>query len=179
MIRYSVRELLAIIAFAAMGIAALRTGANLATAYMTCVGVLCVGLVIIALVGINRIRAYAIGFTVASLLYLGLVALSDQRELNPYAGRLPTSQVFRPIYATLSSTIYKDVVTQEVYPDYDPSSRSLSTAGNMISGYASLHPTTFMMTAHAMIALLLGLIGGKFGSAVWYLQHSNTNTGEP
>jgi len=179
MIRFTVRELLVIIAFAAMGIAALRIGGNLATTYMACVGVLCVGLIILALVGIDRNCAFAIGFTVPSLLYIGLVALSDKREFDPYAGRLPTSQLFRPIFASLSSTIYKDVVTEEIYPDYEPSSRFTSAAGNRISAYLSLHPSIFMMTAHATSALLLGLICGKFGSAVYYRQHLDTNSGEP
>lgn len=176
------RELIVSVAFCALGIASLRTGGLLA-AFVTFAGiVLVMAFAIIAFVGNAQPKAFAIGFLLPLFVYAVTVFAAGGNELDPYAGRLPTTRFLRYAHQALVKTTYIDFATGKVVPNYDPSKDP--NKGRKGFGGPSLqmseHPDreTFMLLAHQIFAIVLGWIGAKFAVYVHQTQSPHPGRGE-
>ena len=163
------RELLLVVFVAGLGMAGLSTGGWMAAGTIFLFIMMTMALAIVAFVGHGQLRAFAIGFLIPWLSYLGAHAYVGSSELDPY-GKLPTTNLFRPVYERIVHRQYIDLNTGKPLPDYDPTKVSGLGGGGFAGGPAvfvteSPNRTTFMTLAHALCATALAYLGGKF--AVW------------
>lgn len=184
-INISLRELIVIVAYCALGIAALRAGGWLAALVVFSGIVLVMALAIIAFVGTAQPKAFATGFLLSTLVYAATVIAAGNNELDPYDGRLPTTIVLRYAHHALVTTTWTDFATGKVVPDYDPAKDAqLGNGGGGFGGPSvmlqeSPDRPTFMSTGHMLLAMMLGWVGGKFAIYVYRTQRPPQKCGEP
>ena len=167
--RFTLRELMLVVLFAALGIAGLSAGGVLASIAVGIAIVVTMGSAIVAFVGRDELRAYAIGFLVPVLSYAAIVLSIGKSELDPYDGHLPMTRLMRPAFELVVETTYVDAFTGEPVPDYDPAIDQNPMSGLGMGGgpLVSESPDrrTFTSLAHVLFAMLFGYCGAKF--AVW------------
>lgn len=183
----SLRELLAIVLFAGLGLASLRAGGVFASIVNFGAMVLTVCFAIIAFVGREQLRVFAIGFLIPVVAYAGIVLTVGKSELDPYEGKLATSQLLRPLFRMIAKPIWTNTLTGEVVPDYNPAKDPNRGGGGMGGGgmgglagspmgYSeSPDRSTFMSLAHVLVAMMFGYAGGRFAVAV----HCRQRDGRP
>ena len=165
----SVRKLMLVVFVAGLGLAGLSTGGWMASAMLFIVIIVTTALAIVAFVGHGPFRAFAIGFLIPWLTYVGSHAYVGSSELDPY-GKLPTTKLIRPVYELLVRREYINVNTGQPVPNYDPTQKRGLGGGGFGGGppinvKESPDRATFMMLAHALFATAFAYAGGKF--AVW------------
>jgi hypothetical protein len=166
--QFSLRELLLLILSAGVAVATLRAGGILApaTIMLMMLATMCSG--IVAFVGRCRLRAAAMGFLVPVAMYSAIVWASGLRELDPYDGRLPTSRSLAPLFEALATRTWRDAITGEIDPDYDPAIvlRGGFGGGPPMVLHESPDRSSFMVLGHVLVAACLGYIGSKFAVGV-------------
>jgi hypothetical protein len=166
MFRLSLRELLTIVAFVAIGIASLKYANDFWLAVVAAVTMLSFfAVTIVAIVDGGPRQAFAIGFALTMLAY-GLILLTGRTtlgfggnsyskniEMDPYDGRLPTTRMLRYVHIAVTET-------QE------------AVVGSPFSGMAKQvvekpQREILMPIGHCWWALVLGYAGGRFARWVY------------
>ena len=152
----SLRELLTIVAFVAIGTASLKVGGLLATGFIGLAILLSMMMAITAFVDWGPRRKFAIGFAVCMLMYVLIVYASSVRP-QPYS--MPTSRWLNAWYEAVVQRKWVDQYSGRELPNFDPEEHSLEGVT-----FESEHPErrTFMVVGHLLWAIGLGYGGGKF-----------------
>lgn len=181
--QFSLQELLLIVLTVAVGLAGLRFGGLFASLLVFAAIVALMGISIVALVGRGEGQSMSIGFLLPVLAYMGMLLVIGGRELDPYEGRLPTSQAMRPLYDTFCKRQWIDFRSGKVIADYDPlaNAQNIGGASSMGGGggfagapvtlFESPERDTFMALGHCLCALLFGYAGARFARIVHRRRH--------
>jgi hypothetical protein len=176
LLRVSLRELLAAFALMGVGCAALKYAGEVWWTVLSAamlVGFLVA--VIVAVVGRGPGQARAIGFVLCVGIYAVLIwsaqvgrGNGQNRELDPYEGRLPTTKLLKPLFEKLVARTWFDSFTGNEVPNYSPPP-GVGVSGMGIGGamYVRESPDRgqFMAIGHLLWAVLFGYLGCRF--AVW------------
>jgi hypothetical protein len=170
----SLRELLLLIALAALAIASIRYATTTwrTVVYTITMAVLMTGAVT-AVIDRGPRQAFAIGMVLTMAIYAILVrngvsgTRGENRELDPSDGRLPTTRAASYFYRPTTTHRWFDERGNEL-ANFDESKPRpgvrRATRRTNISPSADL----FMQIVHSWWALLLGYIGGWFA---WIVYH--------
>jgi hypothetical protein len=178
--RLSLRRLLALVAVAAVGCVALKYANAWWVAGVAAFTLLAfMASVVVALVDRGPRQAFAIGFAVCAAIYGGMVASSRwfyaggmgavtpivNREMDPNAGILPTTQLLGVYYRAVVEEWYKDFTTGQTWKGRStpPQAQNSSRTG-LISRQPP--PEEFMPVGHCLWMLLLAYAGGYFAMYV-------------
>lgn len=173
--QFSLRELLCVVLFAGLGLAALRTGGMLASVMVFLAYLLLSALGIVVVVGRGPLQAFAIGFVIPVIIYGTVVYAMGSNELDPYAGKLPTTRWLLPVQKAMVQRTWIDMSTGQAVPDYDPATDTTDGnaggggfgGGRMMGISESPDRATFMGLAHLLLALLFGYAGAKFAVVLY------------
>jgi hypothetical protein len=178
----SLREILFVVLFAAIGLASLRAGGVVAscTVFLAIVVTMCMA--IVAFVGRYTTQAFAIGFLIPVIAYGAAVLAAGKSELDPYEGKLPTSRLLLPLFQVMAKQTWTNLLTGQVVPDYDPTTDP-DRAGPVGGGFGgspmgvseSPDRPTFMSLGHVLVAMMFGYTGAKFAVIV----HRKQRKGRP
>ncbi|HUY91094.1 MAG TPA: hypothetical protein VMV10_20315 [Pirellulales bacterium] len=165
-LQVSLRELLFLVLFAAIGLASLRAGGVVASIVVMLAIVATMCFAILAFVGRHSIQAFAIGFLLPVIVYVAAILVVGKSELDPYAGKLPTSRLLRPMFRLMVKPTWTDMSTGQVVPDYDPDTDPGGYGAAPMAFSESLDRRTFMSLGHVLFAMMFGYAGAKFAVAV-------------
>lgn len=173
----SLRELLAMVLFAGLGLASLRTGGLIAsiTTIVAIVFLMCTA--ILAVVGRGQGRIFATGFLIPVVIYGGIVFAAGDKELDPYNGRLPTSRILQTLWPVLATQTWTDLRTGQVVPNYNPAVHGpMGGMGGMARAMSLETPDrpTFMSLGHILWATIFGYGGARFALAVYRQQQKES-----
>lgn len=181
--RFSLRQLLILVAFASVTCAALaRPGYWWHAAIALAVSITAIGMVIAGIVCDSRRRAFAVGWLVLAVGYLAVV-------LGPWTGshlapQLLTSRGLARLEAKWHGDQPSPLMFPQAFFDYDSNSGGAIDLGNRWSDYygyevsglvvrpqgpvqfVSSNYTVFQGTAHWLIAVVLGQFGGWLALAL-------------
>lgn len=178
--RFSIRELVAVVAAVGLGLGAIKLGGMTLSVFSALVAIGALAAIIVGLVGTGAWRAFGIGFAIGTAGYLVLhllspLSASDDQFLSGEATRLARRYFQRTFYINRETG-------EQAEPD-DPRVQA-ATAGApsvlVLSRWRRVtQPSTSDLTAavHTMLALILGYLGGKFASAVFRAQADNRSDG--
>jgi hypothetical protein len=154
LLRISLRELLAGLAFVAVACAALKYAGERWWTVLSAVAL--VGFLAAAVVAVIErwpSQARAMGFVLCVAVYALLVwsgpdyaGNQHNSELDPYSGRLPTTKVMRPLFEAL-------VTRQQIM---------MSGFGGAMMTQESPDRGQFMAIGHLLWAIVLGYFGSRF-----------------
>lgn len=185
LLQWSLRELLVLVLFVGLAFTSLPLAGGIVWSVTVMLSFfLCTGMAIVCFVGRHELRAFAIGFVIPVVAYACLVLTLGQSELDPYSGRLVTSQALRPVFDAVVTTKWVDTWTGKEVPSDDPRVAAQQAGGGGMSGAGvglseSLNRPTFMGFGHLLFALAFGYVGGKFAVAVYRRQHDGHSHPEP
>jgi hypothetical protein len=177
LLRVSLRELLVAFALIGVGCAALKYAGE--AWWMVLSAVMLVGFlaaVIMAVVGRGPGQARAIGFVLCVGIY-GVLIWSAQigrgngqnRELDPYEGRLPTTKLLKPLFELLVVRTWIDTFTGKEVPNYNPPPEDGNPGMGFFPGAMGSRESPergqFMAIGHLLWAVLFGYLGSRF--AAW------------
>jgi hypothetical protein len=183
--RFSLRQLLILVALASVACAALaQPGYWWHATIATVVVAAAIGLLIAALVSDGRRRAFAIGWLVLTVGYLAVVLgpwtsanLAPQLLSTKAIAKLearwhanqPSPELFGQFLHDLNGDGNLDVwltdsgiVNRRALWAYNTGQVIYQPAGNLPSWYATANYTVFQATAHWLLAAVLGYAGGMF-----------------
>lgn len=161
-IQFTLRELLVVIAFAALGLAALSTGGVIGSIVVSLAMIVTMGLAIVAFVGRRSRQAFAIGFLIPVIVNATVMLVAGKSEFDLYAGQLPTTRLLRPMCAMVFKVAwYQGGI---FIPGYDRDNDPNHGAG--MTYLNSPQHETFMKLGHILIAMTLGYAGAKFAVIV-------------
>lgn len=187
-VRISLRELLVLAAAVAVavGCAAMQSADEMWLAVVGS-GILLAFMAMAVLAAVQRgaRQAFAIGFVLCATIYRLLLVGSGQ-EMDPYAGRLPTTRLLRTAYEAVRDEWYVDAATGRRFrrrdnPAAADAARKQDALQQQLSGwtplgalkatayYAGEKPVRaeFMALGHALITCLAGYLGGRFAVFVY------------
>lgn len=175
-IQISLRELLLLVAFFAIGCAALKTAGNVWWTVLSAFTLLVfMGFATVAAVDRGPRQSFALGFVICTAIYgvllgsqpaVGAVAPSN-RELDPYTGKMPTTKLLLPVFQAMMSVKWVDSKTGEEIPNYDPSQASVVSSGSFVSYSEAPHRQDFMAIGHLLWCVLFGYAGGHVARVVY------------
>lgn len=176
-VRFSIGELLALILFAGVGLAAMRNGGATAAAFLFLALLAFMATAIVAFVGVGSARAFAIGFAVSAAIYAGVTYAGGAAELDPAIGALPTTKALAPVREAMTARHYVDLGSGKTLTaaEYEALATNGPQGGGGFGGgfgaaavvvIETPDVATLMTVGHALIALALGYLGGKFAEAV-------------
>lgn len=119
-LQFNLRELLFIVLFTGLGLGSLRVGGMLASAFVCVAVTMCLAIAIIAFVGRDHLKSFAIGFMIPLVAYGAAHFAIGESELDPYRGKLPTTQLLRPMFDSIVTRTWIDTSTGKELPNYDP-----------------------------------------------------------
>lgn len=177
-LRISLQELLILVAFIALGCAALKYANDVwCTILAASVLLLVMAAAVAALVDRGRRQAMAIGFTVCAAIY-GVAFWAaplentgmQSRELDPYTGRLPTTTLLKPIFEGTVRRTWYDFQTGQELPNYDPQKpqTALGAGGGPYFFASNIGSREFpdrgkfMTVGHWLWVLLVSYCGARF-----------------
>jgi hypothetical protein len=177
-LRFTLCELLLLLAFVAIGCAALKYAGGMWLAGLSSVVLLLfMGAVVLAAVDRGNRQAQAIGFALCVAIYgvvfwstSSLTSAEQNPDLDPQAGRLPTSKALAPVFEAIVKRSYHDVTTgQETAPP----------APGFGGAYVREIPdrSQFMATGHLLFALAFGYLGSRV--ALWAYARRSRTSNEP
>jgi hypothetical protein len=176
----TIRELMAIVLFAATGLAALSRGGLFASIVIGAAIIITTAFAIVAFVARAEFRSFALGFLIPVVTYSAAVLSIGKSELDPYEGMLPTTKLLKPCFELLVNREYVNLMTNQPVPDYDPTANTGLGGGGMGGSPVGMRETpdrpTFMSLAHVLLAVMFGYIGAKF--AVWVDRKQLRRTGD-
>jgi hypothetical protein len=170
--RISLRELLLLVALAALALASIRYAATTwRTAVYTVTMAVFMWGAVVAVVDRGPRQAFATGLVLIMMIYAVLVrngvpptgALN--RELDPDDGRLPTTRISRFIYHPVRTVRWFDRTpgsTRGELVNYDPNNPPPGVLRARRSTDIDPPADLFMQIVHCWWTLLLGYIGGHF-----------------
>ncbi len=173
MIRFSLRELLVVIAFASMAFASLKFANDFWFASIAAVTMIVLfGSLILATIDRGPRQAFAIGFALTMVAY-GLMLMTGERttgsggtvysqniEFDQWQGHLPTTRLLRYVHMAVDRSEWLDP-NGKVIPNYDP-----QTWAN--GKFREIPPREILMPiGHCWWALILGYAGGHFARFVY------------
>lgn len=164
----TIRELMAIVLFAAIGLAGLSAGGWFASVIIVAATIITTGFAIVAFVGRGQFKSLAVGFLIPVVTYSALVVSMGESELDPYGGMLPTTKLIKPCFELLVKREYVNLETNQPVPDYDPDANSglgRDIDGSPVGTRETPDRPTFMSLAHVLLAMIFGYAGAKF--AIW------------
>lgn len=205
--RFSLRHFLLLVAALAIALAALKFANEWWIVVLSGGMILLVmAMLVVALVDRGPRQAFAIGFVACAAIYAGLVlsgrettgvsgmTRTQNRELDPYDGRLPTTRLMRGVFEMTSQNLYQNVDTGErllhsqMPGDYEMD-RSPQFGGGGFSVDVAIEAgesaaaagglprfrllgefpqrAHFFQIAHLLWGLLLGYAGGQFARFVY------------
>lgn len=165
-IQVSLRELLTIVAFVAIGTASLKVAGLLSSIFVGLALLLCMAMAVTAVVDRGPRQAFAIGFVLCALVYGTLVVASRSSEFQPQSGKLPTSQLLAPLYEMVVNRTWIDGMSGRELPNYQPDGRDGVVAANQLGIRLSTElpeREMFMTIGHILWGLIFSYAGGKFG----------------
>lgn len=171
-LKFSSRELFGFAAYVALTLASMRVGGVLAAFTLIVIASVAVALLIVALIDRAGRRAFAIGFLVPLLSYAAVHSFTGHDELDPFGNfALPTTRSFQPLHGAFVSSTWIDFTTGKELPDYDPTADpsrhsgggGLMPANGMVTTRETPDRATFTLLAHSLIAVLIAMIGARFG----------------
>jgi hypothetical protein len=177
----SLRELLLLVALAALAIASIRYATTTwRTAVYTITMVVFMAGAVVAVIDRGPRQAFAIGMVLTMIIYAISVRngvygeRGINRELDPDDGRLPTTRI--------SSYFYRPVITYRWFNgdtggelvNYDPQNPPTGLRSKVFRrDIKSPSTEDFMQIAHSWWALLLGYLGGQFARFVYVRRTSD------
>ena len=165
--RVSLREVLLLVSFLAVGCVALKYPNEWWwVALSSCTLLVFLTALVAVLVDRGSRQAMAIGCAVCMATYGVLVWSSADREFDPYSGRLPTTQIMKPLFQAIVAVTYHDMNTGKLLADYDPSSAPTNAPLNVYS-LESPDRGQFMLISHLLWALLLAWFGARVACALY------------
>lgn len=139
----TLKELLGLIAFVAIGLAGLLTGPPLAWCVIGALVIVYLALLINSLVAHGSVRAFSIGFLVPAFVYFGFLCITGiENALQPN------------LWANLPTTRWLQNVVSPAFPDQI----DLAVLEARVTSARSVMPL-----GHLLIATMLGLVGGYYG----------------
>jgi hypothetical protein len=154
--RFTIRELLLLLAAVAVGCAALKYAGELWYVVVGNITLLTLVLaVIVVAVDRGRNQAAAIGVAL-SLAWYGLIFMTPR-------GELPSEKILQALYWTIVVEGHVDPATGQEVPG-DPLN---PPAGVTVTVFRRPDFEYFLPIGHLLCALLLGFIGGRFASWVY------------
>jgi hypothetical protein len=183
LVQWSLRELLVLVFFAGLAFASFPLAGGIVWSVTVMLSFfVCTGLAILCFVGRRELRAFSIGFVIPVVAYACVMLAVGQNELDPYNGKLLTSRALRPVYETVVTRKWVDLLTQKEVPSDDPRVATQQTMGGVMTGVGlseSLDRPPFMALGHLLFALAFGYVGGKFAVAVYRRQQRGDSHAEP
>ena len=162
----SIRVLLAIVAFIALGTAAVLSGGFSSPLFLATVFIASSAILINSFVATGRTKAMSIGFAIPIALYAGALAFCGDREFVRDSGNFPTTKLFGFVYEFAYDPIYTDIRTGKVVPNYDPSTAPTFGGPTITGGVAMTdkYPdwSEFMEIAHGIAVLVFGSFGALY-----------------
>ena len=135
----------------------------------------------------RQAKSFSIGFLIPCAIYAAILLASGSRELAPYNGKVPTSQLLGYLHQAVVGEEYYDMQGNLV-KDYDLAVHDLVAMGsgglgggmfgaatypkNAVSLVERTDRATYMTIGHGLMAMLYGWIGGKY--AVYVSQKNRT-----
>ena len=120
----SMREWIALVMFTCISVAALSYGGVCQSLFSSLAFLVLVAMIICAFVGTGELRVYSIGFVVPVIFYLVSIFLiggtDDHGQLDP-SYKLPTTNLFAPLYGVFVKHEYVDSATGAVVENYEGS----------------------------------------------------------
>lgn len=151
MFRFSLRELVLLVAFVAISCAALKYAGEIWLALISAGAFLTfMTAAVMLIIERGQRQAMASGFVLWMGVYLGLLFF------YPVRSDLPTETVLRPIHGLVATDTWLDNITGEVIPDYDPEKPSRRAIQRRVPDYRR-----FMNIGHVLWTLLLGYVGSR------------------
>jgi hypothetical protein len=182
-VQWSLRELLVLVLFVGLALASFPLAGGIVWSVTVMLSFfLCTGMAIVAFVGRHEQQAFAIGFVIPVVTYACVLLVMGQNELDPYNGKLVTSQALRPVFESVVTRKWVDLLTQKEVPNDDPRVITQQAGGMVTSGVGlseSLDRPSFMGFGHLLFALVFGYVGGKFAVAVYRRQRRGDSYAEP
>jgi hypothetical protein len=182
--RLSLRELLLLVALVAMALASIRYASSTwRTAVYTITMAVFIWGAIVAIIDRGPRQAFAIGLVLTMMIYAVLVrngvreARTENRELHPDLGRLPTTWVSRYIYRPVTTVRWFDRTPgsrRAELVNYDPNNPPPGVLRAIRDTDIDPLPDLFMQIVHCWWALLLGYLGGRFAGLVYIRRVSET-----
>jgi hypothetical protein len=192
-LQFSLFELLAILLFAGVGAAALRSGGTTALILVQAALWLFVGVALIALVARGSWQAFALGFVLGVAGYAIPPLYVGESELDPYEAELPLSGTLLPVWHAIMRNVYRETPTGEEFEADEVTRMLVDGSGNMapFSGpeAASMGPYVtiqfitgdgravdqyekpfrheFMLVAHALLAIASGYVFSKIATVIY------------
>ena len=175
----SMREWIALVMFTCISVAALSYGGVCQSLFSSLAFLVLVAMIICAFVGTGEFRVYSIGFVVPVIFYLVSIFLiggtDDYGQLDP-SYKLPTTNLFAPLYGVFVKHEYVDSATGAVVENYEgsivgvgaPTGLGAPTGFGASGGVflrQNVSMASFMASAHGCCALALGWAGARF--ALW------------
>lgn len=184
----SLRELLALVAFAGLACVSLKFANDWYWVGLSSVAMMSfMAAVVVACVGRGEGQAFAIGFLICLTLYGGFLLFAGrERELNIYAGTMPTTRLMRTVYDAIATKEYLVIgnifATEAEAAAYlakfqaslgdgpaDPDARAfaLSFASRGVETSTKPDILNYTSIAHLWWAMLLSYLGGRFARWVY------------
>jgi hypothetical protein len=171
--RISLRELLLLVALAALALASIRYASTpWRTVVYTIAMAVFMSAAVVAVIDRGPRQAFAIGMVLTMVIYATLVRngvageRGENRELDPRRGRLPTTRAARYIYRSTTSERWFDDQGNEL-TDFDPTNPPPGVRRVTRRGNTSPSRELFMQVVHCWWALFLGFLGGLFARFVY------------
>lgn len=175
-LRFSLRELLLLLAFVAVGCAALRYAGGLWLLGLSSgVLLLFMGAAVLAAVDRGHRQAQAIGFALCVAIYgvlfwstSSLMNAEQNPELDPQTGRLPTSKALAPLFEAIVKRSYYDEMTGK---------ETALPAPGFGGAYIRETPDRgqFMATGHLLFALMFGYLGSRLALGAYTRRTRTSN----
>lgn len=180
-LQFSLFELLAILLFAGVGAAALKTGGVLLAVLLQSAIWLFAGVAVVAIFSRDSWRAFAVGFLIGGAIYVGPVLCAGESELDPYETKLPLTQPLLSLFAAIEADAFVYEPTGERFSAW---TTEVTQSTDLIAGGFSQPRYTlpdgrvvtlsedpprleFMLSAHALLAIASGYVFGKFATVIY------------
>ncbi len=172
LVQWSLRELLVLVLFAGLAFASFPLAGGVVWSITVMLSiVLCTGLAIAAVVGRYQMQAFARGFVIPVVAYACVLLAMGQGELDPYSGRLLTSKALRPVFESVVTRKWVNVITGKEVPNYVPPTNAVGMGP--VQASENLDRPSFMGFGHLLFALAFGYVGGKFAVAIYRRQQDD------
>ena len=165
--RFSLREMLILLAFVAVGFAALKNAGFVWQLILSTAGLLLfLTTSIVALIDRGKRQVASIGIVAGILIYIASVS-----ALESHVFRAPTSQMLRSLHGAVARVSWVDS-SGNVIEGYDPNVPS-STVGR-VGAVVEPDSETFMATGHLLCMLVFAWFGRQIAFWSYYRRLDET-----
>ncbi len=173
--QFSLRELLVLTVFAALGLAALKFTGVAGGVLQAVSALVLMGLLIVACVDRGRRQAFAIGFVVPVVVYTIMLSLGGSKEQNFRWSRMFTTKLTGVAFESMVIRTFLNSDTGEILPEenfrnYTPGGFGI---GSSVNVHESIDRGEFLLSGHILWGMLFGYLGGKFAVFVYVRRQSD------